>query len=141
MSTIFIIEDEPIMAECIAIAAESVVQQTPDGTVVRPIVETFSDTVSAIQAFNDVVPDLILLDIMLTGPNGFTFLHEIMSYPDTAKIPVILITSLTFSMQDLAAYGVVRVLDKATMTPPEIQAAIRSVIPPMLPADPNHHVQ
>lgn len=129
MSVIYIIEDEPIMAECIALAAESVTQMSPDGTLVRPTVETFSDAVLAMQAFQNAVPDLILLDIMLTGPNGFTFLQEIMSYPDTARIPVILITSLTFSMQDLAPYGIVQVLDKATMTPLQIQAAIRAVLP------------
>ncbi len=129
MSLIYIIEDEPIMAECIALAAESVMQEAPDGTLVRPTVETFSDAILAMQAFQNAVPDLILLDIMLTGPNGFTFLQEIMSYPDTARIPVILITSLAFAMQDLVPYGIVQVLDKATMTPLQIQAAIRAALP------------
>lgn len=114
--TFFIIEDDPLMAECVARAAA---HSLPQGHI-----ETFPDAISATAALAGALPDLIILDILLSGPDGFTFLNEIISYPDTAKIPVIVISSLNLSQSDLAHYGVRAVLNKDTMTPADIQQAI-----------------
>lgn len=106
---IFIIDDDKIMAECIARACE------PNET------QIFTNAIDAVNALNNDLPDLIFLDILLDGPDGFTFLNEIVSYSDTAKIPVIIVSSLEFNNQDLSSYGVVSVLDKNKMTPREIK--------------------
>lgn len=106
---IFVIEDDPIMAECIINAC------TPLPT------QYFSNIISATEALNQNIPHLIFLDILLDGPSGFTLLHELASYTDTANIPVVIISSLDFSRQNLTSYGVVGFLDKATMTPADIQ--------------------
>ena len=65
------------------------------------------------------------MDILLTGPDGFTFLNELVSYTDTAKIPVVVVSSLDFSKHDLSVYGVVGILDKVTMLPQEITGYVR----------------
>ena len=105
---IFIIDDDEIMAECIAKACK------------RKTL-TFSNAITAMDAISKgELPCLIFLDILLDGPDGFTFLHELVSYPDTASIPIIIISSLNFKDQDLSIYNVVEVLDKTTMTPQEI---------------------
>lgn len=124
----FIVEDEPVMAECVALAVETVGVPGASGEVVRPHVEVFNDAVTAMDALRENLPDLILLDVMLTGPDGFTFLNEMISYNDTAKIPVILITTLDLSSRDLSHYGVRRILDKATMTPEDIRTAVRDCL-------------
>ena len=72
-------------------------------------------------ALEEGVPDLIFLDILLDGPDGFTFLNELMSYQDTQKIPIIIITSLDIKEEKLRDYGVVRVMKKDQMTPEEIR--------------------
>ncbi len=41
------------------------------------------------------LPDLILLDILMPGLNGFETCCRIKAYPDTSKIPVIFMTALT----------------------------------------------
>ena len=106
---IFIIEDDEIMAECIASA-------------VAPLkTKIFSNGITAITALDDTLPNLIFLDILLDGPDGFTFLNELASYQDTAKLPIVIISSLDFKGKDLSNYGVVGVLDKAKMTPQEIK--------------------
>ena len=64
---------------------------------------------------------LIFLDIMLDGPDGFTFLNELVSYTDTAKIPIVIVSSLDFDNVDLSIYGVVGVLNKDTMVPEDIK--------------------
>lgn len=38
-------------------------------------------------------PDLVVLDVMMPGMDGFAALREIKSRPDTAAIPVIILTS------------------------------------------------
>ena len=65
--------------------------------------------------------ELIFLDILLDGPDGFTFLNELISYDDTVKIPIVIVSSLDFKKQDLSVYGVVGVLDKEKMIPKEIK--------------------
>lgn len=120
--TIFIIEDDRLMAECLARAAAHIFpSQSAE-------IKTFPDAISATAALADDLPDLILLDVLLNGPDGFTFLNETISYPDTAKIPVILVTSLNLAEYNLEHYGVRAVLNKDTMTPTNIQEAIRTVL-------------
>lgn len=133
----FVIEDEPVMAECVALAVESVDITASDGTVTHPHVEVFNDAVTAMEDLREQLPDLILLDVMLTGPDGFTFLNEMISYSDTAKIPVVLITTLDFNGRDLSHYGVVRILNKMTMTPDDIRDAVRACLTGEAGSDPS----
>jgi len=110
---IFVIDDDLTMAECVATACGE-----------HPV-RVFSNAIDAIAALNDVLPNLILLDIMLDGPDGFTFLNELMSYEDTAKIPILIVSSLDLSGKRLDSYNVVGILNKDTMTPKDIQKYIR----------------
>ena len=71
---------------------------------------------------------MIFLDILLDGPDGFTFLNELVSYSDTARIPVVIISSLDFGGKDLSNYGVVGVLDKANMKPEDIRSYVEQYI-------------
>lgn len=107
---IYVIDDDVIMAECIT---RVITQQFP-----AEKCEIFTNGIQAIQEINEEVK-LIFLDILLDGPDGFTFLNELMSYNDTAKIPVVIVTSLKIK-QDLSNYGVVKILDKSIMKPEEI---------------------
>ncbi|MBR3180276.1 response regulator [Candidatus Saccharibacteria bacterium] len=110
---IYIIDDNRPMAECIALATKYPAQ-------------IFSNAIVAMQTIaSGELPSLIFLDILLDGPDGFTFLNELASYTDTAKIPVVIVSSLDFKNQDLKSYGVVGVLNKDTFTPEEVQAYVK----------------
>lgn len=107
---IFVIDDDEIMAECIANA------------ILDYEVLKFSNAIEAMNAIIDgKMPDLIFLDILLDGPDGFTLLNELISYNDTARIPVVVVTSLDMTDKDLSVYGVVEVLSKDEMTPRDIK--------------------
>ena len=86
---------------------------------------------AAIDAVDVRRPDAIVLDVFLAGPNAFTLLHELRSHSDLAGIPVILCTNSAdmIAEEDLVAYGVERVLDKTTMRPEDLVAAIKKVLP------------
>lgn len=121
MNLIYVIEDEPIMADCIASAIKGVAEEPSE-------IAVFNDGVSAMAAINEKLPDVILLDVLLTGPDGFALLNEMLSYHDTAKIPVVLISSLDLAGRDLSHYGVKQILDKTKMTPEDIYAAIKAAL-------------
>lgn len=89
----------------------------------REELSLFHDGVEAIAAMDEVVPDLVILDVLLTGPTGFAILHEMRSYPELMDVPVFVVSSVNISDID-ESYGVVRVFDKATMQPRDLLAAV-----------------
>lgn len=114
---IFVIDDDEIMAECIASAMG------------EREVKIFDNAISAMNAISDgETPEMIFLDILLTGPDGFTFLNELVSYDDTARIPIVVVTSLNLEGRDLSVYGVVGVLEKDKMMPSEVREYVEKYI-------------
>ena len=106
---IFIIDDDIVMAKCIKRASETEAM-------------IFSNAIEAMECVScGGIPDLIFLDILLDGPDGFTFLNEIVSYSDTREIPIVIVSSIDFRGKDLSSYGVVGILNKDEMSPGEIK--------------------
>ena len=112
---IYVIDDDRDFAECIAKMIRAFSKEE---------VRIFGTGIEATMALNEELPKMIFLDVLLDGPDGFTFLNELMSYSDTKKIPVVIMSSLKIKKQSLENYGVVSVLDKAEMTPVNIQDLI-----------------
>lgn len=105
---ILIIEDEAGMTRCIERACRPHEVQITD------------NAIAAMQMIDNSLPKLIFLDILLIGPNGFTLLHELASYEDTAEIPVVIVSSV--EVEGLEDYGVVAILNKESLLPGEIKA-------------------
>lgn len=112
---IFVIEDNELMAECIGRAVRCAQKEAA----------IFQNAIEAMNALDDELPEIIFLDVLLDGPDGFTFLNEIASYRDTANIPIVIVSSLNLKLKDLRSYGVVRVLDKSTMMPADIVECVK----------------
>lgn len=80
---ILIIEDDTITAQLLALALRrkgyEVLQAEngPDG----------------LQVTQDQIPDLILLDLMLPGMDGFEFLNQLRQMKNTASIPVVVVSA------------------------------------------------
>ena len=114
---IYIVEDDPDFASCILRYAARADRSAT--------LSIFHNVIDAIQSIDTDFPDLIFLDILLTGPDGFTLLNELASYPDTARIPIVIISSLNLQNQDLSSYGVVATLHKDSLMPKEIIENVR----------------
>lgn len=109
MKTVYVIEDDTLMAEHIA-------RQLSDYKV-----KIFTNGIDAMNVINQQLPDAIILDIILDGPSGFSLLNELSSYIDTAKIPIIICSSIAAELTaNLESYGVVAILDKTTMLPKDL---------------------
>ena len=80
----------------------------------------FHDGVAAVLGMNEEVPELVILDILLTGPTGFAVLNEMRSYPELMDVPVAIVSSVAVSGDIAEKYGVVAVLDKSTMKPTDL---------------------
>ena len=93
-------------------------------------VMTANNTIEGMEVINERLPDVIILDFFMPGPNALVLLHELQSYKDTANIPVVLCTNNAADIPKdaLSAYGIVSVLDKTTMHPDDIPAAVRRVL-------------
>lgn len=110
---IFVIDSDRVMARCIrrAIGGEAVI---------------IPNAIEAMRRIADgEMPRLILMDIMIDGPDGFTLLNELISYNDTAEIPIVIVTALDLTKRSLKTYGVVEVLDKDVMVPEDIRRCVR----------------
>lgn len=85
---------------------------------------------SAIVKIDEIQPDVMILDVLLTGSTAFALLHELQSYDDTGELPIILCTNMAESvkLEDVQSYGVKRIVDKTTMKPDDLVAAVRSVL-------------
>ena len=94
-------------------------------------IQIIGDAITATQflAETGVVPELIFLDVLLVGPDAFTFLNELRSYAETAAVPVVLLHNLgclkAFSPADLADYGVVAIWHKNQLRPQDVRRVVR----------------
>ena len=118
VQNIYILEDDASFASCI----EKYVKKS--GIPVEVFV--FNNIIDAISNIDLHFPSMIFLDVLLTGPDGFTLLNELASYSDTARIPIVIISSIDFSGQDLNSYGVVAALNKDTLIPKEVITYVRT---------------
>ena len=121
---IFIIEDDPDFAE---IYQKHLKRNFPE----IPL-QIFYNAIEANAAFSelreDELPSLIILDVLLTGPDGFTLLNELLSYPETSQIPVLLISSLNLGQMSLQAYNVRAILNKETFTPADFVNQVQDIL-------------
>ena len=121
---VFIIEDDPDFAE---IYQKHLVRNFPE----IPL-QIFYNAIEANAAFSelreDELPSLIILDVLLTGPDGFTLLNELLSYPETSQIPVLLISSLNLAKFSLHAYNVRAILNKETFTPADFVNQVQDIL-------------
>lgn len=120
MANILLIEDEPWLGELY----EQLLGAQHDVVWLR-------DGFQAIMHIDAKKPDVIVLDILLPWVSGVQLLHELVSYTDTARIPVVLFSAALpeeLDEETLKAYGVVATLDKTTVKPQQVIKTINGVI-------------
>ena len=89
-----------------------------------------SDHEGAMKELKNKTPDLILLDILLSGIDGFEILRQLKDNPKTKDIPVILLSNLgqRSDIDKGKELGAARFLIKATITLDEIVDEIKTVL-------------
>ena len=120
MSRILLVEDEPWLGELYV----QLLTREHDIVWVR-------DGYKAMESIEVRRPDVIVLDILLPWASGVQLLHELVSYGDTARIPVVLFSAaLPEGLDDnvLRAYGVVAALEKTSVKPAQVIKVVNGVL-------------
>lgn len=84
MSTILIVDDNASARETVLAMLESEDYQ----------IEQAKDGFQALQMLHHVQPDLILLDVMMPGMDGFETCRRIRATPELGEVPIIMLTAL-----------------------------------------------
>lgn len=94
--------------------------------------EVFSvmDGSEAVIKIKDIKPDIVLLDLILPGSNGFEILKEINNDDEIKEIPVIILSNLgqKSEVDKGMELGAVDYLVKAHFTPTEVLEKIKKII-------------
>ena len=117
---ILIVEDDKFLRELIA---QKLIKEGYD------IAEAV-DGEKGIKAVEDEKPDLVLLDLILPGIDGFDVLAKMKEDPKMAEVPVIILSNLgqKDDIERGLRLGAVDYLIKAHFTPGEIIGKIKSIL-------------
>ena len=93
------------------------------------VVQSAPNAIEALDLIDSFRPAVIILDLFMPGPNGLVLLHELQSYDDLGRIPVVVCTTSAndITIEQLRPYGVRLLLDKVSMHPDDIAKAVREV--------------
>jgi CheY-like chemotaxis protein len=83
--------------------------------------------VEAIESARKELPDLIVLDLMMPEVNGFDVVDALRAQPDTAHIPVLVVTARQMTTEDRRTLtgSVTAIIEKAEFDRDRFTAEIR----------------
>jgi len=117
--TILIVEDDINQQQIYTIA----LQRAGYSVVAR------AEASSGLRWLGEILPDLIVLDVMLPGMSGIEMLHEIRNNPHGADVPIIIASaSGELSAEVLRTYAIAAYLPKPLL-PSELVRAIKAILP------------
>ena len=93
-SRVLLVEDDPRMLEPLSVLLHED----------QITISSVEDGPAALKHIRETVVDLILLDLGLPGMNGFDLLRQLKSSPDTASIPVIVLTAWNSTSDKLRGF-------------------------------------
>jgi signal transduction histidine kinase/DNA-binding response OmpR family regulator len=81
----------------------------------------------AIDAARKELPDVILLDLMMPHVNGFDVVEALKEHPDTARIPILVVTAKQITAEDRAKLSgyVTTIMEKTAFDPDRFTAEVR----------------
>jgi len=116
---IFIVEDDVFLGD---ILSKRIASETTDLTL-------FKNGEDALLALDKNIPDIILLDILLPGMNGFQVLEKIRNNNKTKNIPVLIVSNTSQSTDREKAKNLnAEFLMKALVTPYEIIDKVKQML-------------
>ena len=106
---ILVVDDDPKAVELVAIRVVGLA-----GTVLRAYGGR-----EAIETARRELPNLIVLDLMMPEVNGFDVVEALKEHPDTARIPILVVTAKQITAEDRAKLNgfVAAIMEKGTFEP------------------------
>ena len=88
MALIYIVEDDESIREIETIALKNS----------NYIVSAFENAKEFYKKLDELVPDLVLLDVMLPDESGYDIVRKLRKRPSTQNVPIIMVTAKTTEM-------------------------------------------
>ncbi len=120
MKKILIVEDDKFLRELIVKKLTSEGYEVPEAI----------DGEQGVKKIEEEKPDLVLLDLILPGIDGFEVLAQIKKNPELSQIPIIILSNLG-QKEDIEKglnLGAVDYLIKAHFTPNEIIEKLKKIL-------------
>ena len=117
---ILVIEDDPVMQDILSH------RFSPEGVEIR-MAENGTKGKEEMSAFK---PDIVLLDLLLPGEDGFAVLEAAKANPETKSIPIIVLSNLaqTKEVERGIRLGAAAYLVKTNVTPSQIVEEVKRVL-------------
>jgi CheY-like chemotaxis protein len=117
---VLVVDDDPKAVELIAIRVPSLG---------KCVLRAYGGR-EAIDAARRELPDLIVLDLMMPGVNGFDVVAALNERPATARIPIIVVTAKRITDEDRARLNgsVTTVMEKAGFDPEHFMTEVRRAL-------------
>ncbi|MCX5985327.1 MAG: response regulator [Chloroflexi bacterium] len=116
--TVLIVEDEPGLAEVLALNLQASGFETV----------TAHDGLQALYLLDQSVPDVVVLDLQLPQVSGFRLIQLLRSRTATARIPIVVITALSFrEAEDVVRRGADAFLTKP-FAPEEVVNCVERLV-------------
>lgn len=121
MKHILLVEDDPWLNDLYMAGLARMAETT---------VHTASSAEQALELLDQKSIDLLVLDMFLGQFNGIEFLHELKTYSDTRKLPVIILSAVhahdfAMSPERWREYNVVKYLYKPSTKPEDLAVSVR----------------
>ena len=120
MLTALVVDDDPTAVEVIAAHLPH-----PAYTVVRAYGGR-----EAIEVAQRLRPDLIVLDLMMPEVSGFDVVEALKGHPDTARIPILIVTAKQITAEDRAALNgqVTKIVEKSNFNQAQFLSEVRRAL-------------
>jgi PAS domain S-box-containing protein len=117
MLRVLVVDDDPKAVDLIAVHTQGLASTVLRAYGGREAIEI---------ALRDL-PDVILLDLMMPEVNGFDVVAALNKHPDTARIPILVVTAKLITSEDRArlSRSVTTIMEKAVSGPDRFTAEVR----------------
>lgn len=114
---ILVADDDPKAVELIAVYVK---------TLTSSVLRAYGGREAIDLALREL-PDVIVLDLMMPEVTGFDVVAALNEHPDTARIPILVVTAKVISAQDRATLSrsVTTIMEKAGANPDRFRAEVR----------------
>jgi PAS domain S-box-containing protein len=115
---ILVVDDDPRAVELIAVRILLGLSST--------VLRSYGGR-EAIDTARRELPDLIVLDLMMPEVNGFDVVRSLQEHPDTARIPILVVTAEEITVEDRARLNgfVTTIMEKADFDRDRLRAEVR----------------
>lgn len=86
-----------------------------------------AEAAAGLRWLEQILPDLILLDVMLPGMSGLDMLKAIRTSPNGQTVPILIASALSLGQEDFSSFNVTAILEKPIL-PPDLLGAVKKLL-------------